>query len=42
VGDTLEIVVLEDPSFNGKVVVRESGDIILPKVGRVRVVGSVA
>lgn len=39
VGDTLEIVVLEDPSFNGKVVVRESGDIILPKVGRVRVVG---
>lgn len=39
VGDTLEIVVLEDPSFNGKTVVRESGDIILPKVGRLRVVG---
>lgn len=38
-GDTLEIVVLEDPSFNDTTVVRESGDIILPKVGRVRVVG---
>jgi protein involved in polysaccharide export with SLBB domain len=38
-GDTLEILVLEDRSFNETTVVRESGDIILPKVGRVRVVG---
>ena len=38
-GDKLDVVVLEDPSFNGAFVVRESGDIILPKVGRVRVAG---
>lgn len=39
VGDTLEVFVLEDSSFNGKVVVRESGDVILPKMGRVSVLG---
>ncbi len=32
-------MVLEDPSFNGTFAVKESGDIILPKVGRVRVGG---
>jgi protein involved in polysaccharide export with SLBB domain len=39
VGDTLEVMVIEDPSFNTKAVVRESGDLILPKIGRVRVLG---
>jgi len=40
VGDKLDVIVLEDSSFNGQFPVRESGDIILPKVGRVHVVGS--
>lgn len=38
-GDKLDIMVLEDPTFSGQFVVRESGDLILPKVGRVRVAG---
>jgi polysaccharide biosynthesis/export protein len=37
VGDTLDIFVLEDSSFNGKYVVRPSGDIIIPKLGRITV-----
>lgn len=38
VGDTLDIFVLEDTSFNGKYVVRPSGDIIIPKLGRISVI----
>lgn len=38
VGDTLDVFVLEDSSFNGKYVIRSSGDIIIPKLGRVPVV----
>lgn len=39
VGDTLELFVLEDAAFNGNYKVREKGDIILPKVGRISVSG---
>lgn len=39
VGDTLEIFVEEDESFNGIYKVREGGDIIIPKVGRIPVAG---
>lgn len=35
VGDKLEIFVSEDPTFNGVYPVRENGDIILPRLGRV-------
>ena len=35
VGDKLEIFVSEDPTFNGVYVVRENGDIILPRLGRI-------
>lgn len=38
VGDTLDVFVLEDSSFNGKYVIRPSGDIIIPKLGRIGVV----
>lgn len=38
VGDTLDLFVLEDSSFNGKYVIRPSGDIIIPKLGRITVV----
>lgn len=38
VGDTLDLFVLEDSSFNGKYVIRPSGDIIIPKLGRIGVV----
>lgn len=37
--DRLEIFVTEDPQFNGVYTVRESGDIIIPIVGRVPVEG---
>ena len=40
VGDTLNVVVLEDPSLNGELPVLESGNIILPKLGRVHAAGS--
>ena len=39
VGDTLEIFVMEDPAFNGTYKVREKGDLIFPKLGRVVVAG---
>jgi polysaccharide export outer membrane protein len=39
IGDTVEIFVLEDSSFNGKYVIRPSGDIIIPKLGRVPAAG---
>lgn len=39
IGDAIDIFVLEDSSFNGLYVVRASGDIILPKAGRVPVLG---
>jgi polysaccharide biosynthesis/export protein len=38
IGDALDIFVLEDSSFNGSYIVRPSGDIIIPKAGRVQVV----
>lgn len=37
VGDTLELFVSEDPGFDGPYKVREAGDIIIPKVGRISV-----
>jgi len=39
IGDRIEVFVREDPSFNEIYPVRESGDIIIPKVGRIRVAG---
>jgi protein involved in polysaccharide export with SLBB domain len=39
VGDAIDIFVLEDNSFNGLYVVRPSGDMILPKAGRIPVLG---
>ncbi|GEP41442.1 polysaccharide biosynthesis/export family protein [Brevifollis gellanilyticus] len=39
VGDALDIFVLEDASFNSQYIVRPSGDIIIPKAGRVQVLG---
>lgn len=39
VGETLEIFVMEDVSFNGTYKIREKGDIIFPKVGRIQVAG---
>ncbi|MEQ1935236.1 MAG: polysaccharide biosynthesis/export family protein, partial [Fimbriimonadaceae bacterium] len=38
-GDTLEIFVMEDQAFNGIYKIREKGDIIFPKLGRVVVAG---
>lgn len=38
-GDMIDVFVLEDTSFNGTFVIRPSGDIIMPKVGRVGVQG---
>lgn len=38
-GDLIDVFVLEDASFNGNFIVRSSGDIIMPKVGRVGVQG---
>lgn len=39
VGDLIDVFVLEDTSFNGTFAIRPSGDIIMPKVGRVNVNG---
>ena len=39
VGDTLELLVEEDPSFSSAYLVREGGYILIPKVGRIPVVG---
>lgn len=41
-GESLEVFVMEDPSFNGSYKVRERGDIIIPKLGRVQVAGLTA
>jgi polysaccharide biosynthesis/export protein len=38
-GDTLELFVEEDDSFNGTYPVREQGDVIIPSVGRIPVSG---
>jgi protein involved in polysaccharide export with SLBB domain len=38
-GETLEVYVVEDPSFNGRYQVRRGGYIILPQVGRIAVAG---
>ena len=38
-GDSLELFVEEDDSFNGVYDVRERGDIIIPNVGRIPVRG---
>lgn len=37
VGDAIDIFVREDSSFDGQYIVRPSGDIILPKAGRINV-----
>jgi polysaccharide export outer membrane protein len=39
VGDLVDVFVLEDNAFNGTFAIRPSGDIIMPKVGRVNVQG---
>ena len=39
IGDQLDIFVLEDKSFNGSFSVRETGEIIIPQLGRVSVQG---
>lgn len=39
IGETVELFVLEDPQFNGSYKVREKGDIIIPKVGRIEIAG---
>lgn len=39
VGETIEVIVLEDPEMNGLYSVREGGYILIPAVGRVRVQG---
>ncbi|MBL9114513.1 MAG: polysaccharide biosynthesis/export family protein [Verrucomicrobiaceae bacterium] len=39
IGDRLDLMVMEDIAFNGQYVVRDSGDIIVPKIGRVNVAG---
>jgi polysaccharide export outer membrane protein len=38
-GDRLDVMVMEDSTLSGQFPVRESGDIVLPKVGRVHVAG---
>ncbi len=38
-GDTLELVVVEDNSFNGMYPIRRGGYILIPRVGRVSVAG---
>ncbi|QTN32015.1 polysaccharide biosynthesis/export family protein [Akkermansiaceae bacterium] len=39
VGDELELFVTEDPVFNGRYLVRERGDIIIPDIGRIQLQG---
>lgn len=39
IGDSVDVFVLEDDSFNGVFSVRPSGDIIMPKVGRIQLLG---
>lgn len=38
-GDTLEVFVVEDNSYNGRYQVRRGGYIILPQIGRIPVIG---
>jgi polysaccharide export outer membrane protein len=38
-GDTLELYVLEDPSLDGKYPVRQTGDVIISRLGRIATVG---
>lgn len=38
-GETLEVFVNEDPSFNGRYQVRRGGYIIMPQVGRIAIAG---
>ena len=38
-GDTLELYVLEDPSLDGKYPVRQTGDVIISRLGRVASAG---
>ena len=40
VGDVLDIYVMEDSTLNGQFAVRESGNIIMPRIGRVYLAGS--
>lgn len=38
-GDSLELYVLEDPTLDGKYPVRQTGDVIISRLGRVEAVG---
>lgn len=38
-GDSLELFVEEDPSFNGTYLIRQGGYILVPRIGRVQVSG---
>lgn len=38
-GDAIDVFVIEDSSFNGEFSIRPSGDIIMPKVGRIGLQG---
>lgn len=38
-GESVELFVMEDPTFNGIYKIREKGDIILPKIGRIVIQG---
>ena len=40
IGDLLDIYVMEDSSFNGQFPVRDSGNIIMPRIGRIYLAGS--
>ena len=39
IGDKLEVFVEEDPTFNDVYLVREGGDIIVPRLGRIQMAG---
>ena len=40
IGDVLDLYVMEDSSLNGQFQVHESGNIVIPRIGRVHVAGS--
>ena len=40
IGDQLDIYVMEDNSLNGQFQVRESGNIIMPRIGRIHLAGT--
>lgn len=40
IGDVLDVYVMEDSSLNGQFQVHESGNIVIPRIGRIHVAGS--